>query len=184
MALKATVFKAQISLSDMDRGLYQDYSLTLARHPSETDERMMIRLAAFAWHAAERLEFTKGLCADDEPELWQKSYSDEIELWIDLGLPDERRIRKACNRSREVVLYTYGGRGVQVWWKQNQGKLSQYDHLSVIDLPEAQTQALAALAERTMQITCTISDGQLWFSTGQGEVTLEPVILQRHSALA
>ena len=108
MALKATVFKAQLSLSDMDRNLYQDFSHP-GPSPSETDERMMIRLVAFAWHAAERLEFTKGLSADDEPELWRKNYSDEIELWIELGQPDERRLKKACNRSRHVVLYLYGG---------------------------------------------------------------------------
>ncbi|ENY71882.1 YaeQ family protein [Aeromonas diversa] len=182
MALKATVFKAHLSLSDMDRGLYQDFSLTLARHPSETDERMMIRLAAYAWHAAERLEFTKGLCADDEPELWIKNYSDEIDLWLDLGLPDERRLKKACNRSREVILYAYGGRGVSVWWKQNHGKLTQHDNLTVIELAEEQTQALAALAERTMQLTCTISEGQLWMSNGKAEVTLDPItLMSQHS---
>ncbi|MFM5464325.1 YaeQ family protein [Aeromonas simiae] len=184
MALKATVFKAHLSLSDMDRGLYQDFSLTLARHPSETDERMMIRLAAFAWHAAERLEFTKGLSADDEPELWIKNYSDEIELWVELGLPDERRLKKACNRAREVVLYAYGGRGVSVWWKQNQGKLAQHDNLTVIELADEQSQALAALAERTMQLTCTISEGQLWLSNGHAEVTLDPQFLQRHPSHA
>ncbi|MFU1505886.1 YaeQ family protein [Aeromonas veronii] len=177
MALKATVFKAQISLSDMDRNLYQDFSLTLARHPSETDERMMIRLAAFAWHAAERLEFTKGLSADDEPELWCKNYSDEIELWIELGQPDEKRLKKACNRARQVVLYLYGGRGTSVWWKQNQGKLSQHDNLSIIELSDSQTLPLTAMVERTMQLTCTISDGQLWVSNGALEVTLDPVML-------
>jgi uncharacterized protein YaeQ len=177
MALKATVFKAQLSLSDMDRNLYQDFSLTLARHPSETDERMMIRLAAFAWHAAERLEFTKGLSADDEPELWRKNYSDEIELWIELGQPDERRLKKACNRSRHVVLYLYGGRGTSVWWKQNQGKLGLHDNLTVIELSDSQTLPLTEMVERTMQLTCTISDGQLWVSNGRQEVTLDPVLL-------
>lgn len=177
MALKATVFKAQLSLSDMDRHQYQDVSLTLARHPSETDERMMIRLAAFAWHAAERLEFTKGLSADDEPELWRKNYSDEIELWIELGQPDERRLKKACNRSRHVVLYLYGGRGTSVWWKQNQGKLSQHDNLTVIELSDTQTLPLTAMVGRTMHLTCTISDGQLWVSNGELEVTLDPILL-------
>ena len=182
MALKATIFKAQISLSDMDRNLYQDYSLTLARHPSETDERMMIRLAAFAWHAAERLEFTKGLSADDEPELWRKNYSDEIELWIELGQPDEKRLKKACNRSRQVVLYLYGGRGTSVWWKQNQGKLGLHDNLTVIELSDSQTLPLTAMVERTMQLTCTISDGQLWVSNGTLEVTLDPVVLLGRAA--
>ena len=182
MALKATIFKAQISLSDMDRNLYQGYSLTLARHPSETAERMMIRLAAFGWHAAERLEFTKGLSADDEPELWRKNYSDEIELWIELGQPDEKRLKKACNRSRQVVLYLYGGRGTSVWWKQNQGKLGLHDNLTVIELSDSQTLPLTAMVERTMQLTCTISDGQLWVSNGTLEVTLDPVVLMGRAA--
>ncbi|PJG57715.1 YaeQ family protein [Aeromonas cavernicola] len=182
MALKATVFKAHLSLSDMDRHLYQDFSFTLARHPSETDERMMIRLAAFAWHAAERLEFTKGLSADDEPELWRKNYANEIELWIELGQPDEKRLKKACHRAQHVVLYLYGGRGTAVWWKQNQGKLGLHDNLSVIELSENQTLPLTAMVARTMQLTCTISDGQLWISDGNQEVTLDPVLLMGRSA--
>lgn len=105
MALKATIFKAEISISDMDRHYYQEHPLTIAQHPSETNERMMVRLLAFALNADERLEFTKGLSADDEPELWNKNYSDEIELWIELGQPDEKRIRKACGRSRQVIIY-------------------------------------------------------------------------------
>ena len=182
MALKATIFKAQISLSDMDRNLYQDYSITQAPPPSDTNEPMKILLAAFAWHAAERLEFTKGLSADDEPELWRKNYSDEIELWIELGQPDEKRLKKACNRSRQVVLYLYGGRGTSVWWKQNQGKLGLHDNLTVIELSDSQTLPLTAMVERTMQLTCTISDGQLWVSNGTLEVTLDPVVLMGRAA--
>src|SRR5690242_18259904 len=105
MALKATIFKADLNIADMDRDYYGDHALTIARHPSETDERMMVRVFAFARHAHERLQFTKGLSADDEPDLWQKSLSDEIELWIDVGQPDEKRVRKACNRSQRVALY-------------------------------------------------------------------------------
>ncbi len=114
MALKATVFKARVQLSDMDRHVYLDHSLTMARHPSETDLRMMVRLLAWAIYGDERLEFTRGLCADDEPELWQKSYSEEIELWIDLGMPEEGRVRKACARARQVVIFAYGDRAVPV----------------------------------------------------------------------
>ena len=130
MALKATIFKATLSIADMDRHYYADHHLTLARHPSETDERMMIRLLAFALNASDRLEFTRGLSTDDEPELWQKSLSDEIELWIELGLPEESRLRKACNRAREVVLYTYGGRAVPLWWNKHQSKLARFDNLT------------------------------------------------------
>ena len=182
MALKATIFKAELNISDMDRGYYASHPLTIARHPSENDERMMLRVAAFALHADDRLSFTKGLCADDEPELWRKNYSDEIELWIELGQPDERRLKKACNRSRHVVLYLYWGRGTSVWWKQNQGKLSQHDNLTVIELSDTQTLPLTAMVARTMHLTCTISDGQLWVSNGTLEVTLDPVVLMGRAA--
>ena len=109
MALKSTIIKAQLSLSDMDRHLYQDFNLTLAQHPSENDQRLMVRLLAYALNACDGLEFTKGLSADDEPEVWHKNYSEEIELWIELGLPDEKLIRKACGRAKRVIVYCYGG---------------------------------------------------------------------------
>ncbi|MCP3669955.1 MAG: YaeQ family protein, partial [Gammaproteobacteria bacterium] len=105
MALKATIFKTEIQVTDMDRNHYQNYAFTIARHPSETDERMLARLLAFSMHAEESLTFTKGLSTDDEPDLWQKSLSGEIELWIDLGQPDEKRIRRACGRARQVVVF-------------------------------------------------------------------------------
>ncbi|WP_230369927.1 YaeQ family protein [Paludibacterium denitrificans] len=116
MALSATIYKVNLTLSDMDRSYYASHNLTLAQHPSETIERLMLRLTAFALHASDTLSFTRGLCADDEPELWQKNYSDEIELWIDLGEPDEKRLKKACSRAEQVVLYSYGGRASEVWW--------------------------------------------------------------------
>jgi uncharacterized protein YaeQ len=98
MALKATVVKAELQVSDMDRHYYASHNLTLAQHPSETDERLMVRLLAFALNADERLEFGKGLSSDDEPDLWRRDYTGDIELWIDLGQPDESRIRKASGR--------------------------------------------------------------------------------------
>ena len=113
MAIKATIFKTELQVSDMDRGYYRDHTLTLARHPSETDERMMVRLLAFALHADEALLFGRGLSTDDEPDLWQKDLTGAVELWIDVGLPTEKDIRKACGRARQVVVYCYGGRGVQ-----------------------------------------------------------------------
>ena len=115
MALKATVFKADIQVADMDRHHYADYSLTLARHPSETDERMMVRLLAFALFADPALAFGKGLCVDDEPDLWQKDLTGAIERWIDVGQPDDKWVRKACGRAREVVVLAYG-RALEVWW--------------------------------------------------------------------
>lgn len=174
MALKATIFKATLSIADMDRHYYADHHLTLARHPSETDERMMARLLAFALNASEHLEFTKGLSTDDEPELWQKTLSDEIELWIELGLPDESRLRKACNRARQVILYTYGGRAVPIWWDKIHGKLTRFNNLTVINLPQEATEALAQLAERNMNLQFTVQDGEVGVGNEQALVTITP----------
>ncbi len=175
MALSSTIFKAALQVADMDRNHYADYQLTLARHPSETDERMMVRLLAFALHADARLLFTKGLCADDEPELWQHSYSNELELWIDVGLPDERRIRKACSRARQVVIYSYGGRGADIWWQKNAAVLERFENLRVIDIPAAASQELASLAQRSMQLSTTIQDGQIWLSSSQQSCHIIPL---------
>ncbi|GGE66294.1 hypothetical protein GCM10011533_18200 [Streptosporangium jomthongense] len=177
MALKATVFKATLNIADMDRHYYADHHLTIAQHPSENDERMMIRLLAFALNANENLEFTKGLSTDDEPELWQKSLSDEIELWIELGLPDESRLRKACNRARQVILYAYGGRAVPLWLEKNQTKLTRFDNLTIINLPAESTERLAGLAERNMNYQVTIQDGEVSFSNEDtlASITPEPL---------
>lgn len=174
MALSATIFKIQLNVADMDRNVFGDYNLTLARHPSETDERMMVRVLAFALHAHERLQFSKGLSADDEPDLSQKTLSDEIELWINVGLPDEKRIRKACGRAQQVFVYCYGGRTASGWWQQNAEKLQRLDNLHVVDLPKSATDALAAIAQRSMQLQCTIQDGQLWASDGVTTLEIHP----------
>ncbi len=179
MALKATIFKADLQIADLDRHYYADHSLTLARHPSETDERMMVRLLAFARHADEVLAFTRGLCADDEPDLWRKDLTGTIELWIDVGLPDEKRLRRACGRARQVVVYSYGGRGADLWWEQNRAAMARLENLSVYNLPAEATQALAGLAERTMQLQCTLQEGQLWLGNGESSVAVEPQVRQQ-----
>ncbi len=176
MALPSTIFKANLQISDMDRHYYDEHQLTLARHPSETDERMMVRLLAFALHADERLTFTKGLCADEEPALWQKSLSDEIELWIDVGLPDERRVRKACNRATQVCLYLYGGRNADLWWQRNANKLQRFKNLTVIEIPEEMSSGLASLVERSMQLQCTIQDSDIWLNCGDQTVSVLPLV--------
>jgi hypothetical protein len=124
MALKATIYKAAVNIADMDRNFFQDCNLTLARHPSETEQRMMLRLLAWICHADERLMFTKGLSADDEPEIWLHNYHNGIDLWIELGLPDEKRLKKACNQASLVILYTYGDRAASVWWQQIKSKIT------------------------------------------------------------
>lgn len=160
MALKATVFRAEVQVSDMDRHYYATHALTLARHPSETDERLMVRLLAFAMFADDRLEFGRGLSSDDEPDLWRKSRSGEIELWIDLGQPDESRIRKACGRSDQVVVINYGGRASDIWWDRIAPSLGRCGNLTVLDIAPATVSGLAALADRGMRLQCMIQDGQ------------------------
>jgi uncharacterized protein YaeQ len=177
MAIKATIFKADLQIADMDRNYYADHSLTLARHPSETDERMMVRLLAFTLFAHEQLGFGKGLCVDDEPDLWRKDLTGAIELWIDVGLPDEKWTRKACGRARQVVIVSYGGRQADIWWEQARSKLERQGNLRVINLPQAATQALAALANRTMRLQCSIQDGHVWITDGQDTVQVEPLQL-------
>ena len=166
MALSATIFKVELSISDMDRNYYADHQLTLARHPSETDERMMVRLLAFALHADEQLRFTKGLCADEEPDLWLKSLTGEIELWLDVGLPDERRVRKACNRAAQVCLYLYGRRGSEQWWLRNANKLQRFNNLSVFEVPDAACAEMTRLVQRSMAIQCTVQDREVYFTVG------------------
>ncbi len=174
MALGSTIFKATVQIADLDRHYYADHQLTLARHPSETDERLMIRLLAFLLHADERLNFTKGLCADDEPDLWQHSLSGDIKLWIDVGLPDERRVRKACSRAERVVLCLYGGRAADLWWQKNAEPLQRFTNLEIINIAAEESKALAGLARRNMRLNCTIQDGSLWLSDDSNSLSLSP----------
>jgi uncharacterized protein YaeQ len=179
MALKSTIFKAQVQVSDLDRGHYAEYALTLARHPSENDQRMMVRLLAFALFADERLEFGRGISSEDEPALWQKSYGGEIERWIEVGLPDERILRKASGRAGEVVVLAYGGRAVDAWWDKESPALARLPNLTVLVVGDEECTALAGLAERSMQLTCTIQDGQVWLSAGDTTLSIVPRALRR-----
>jgi len=178
MALKATIFKAELQIADMARNYYHDHALTLARHPSETNERMMVRLLAFALNASETLAFARGLSTDDEPDLWQKDLTGAIDLWIDAGLPDEKSIRKACGRAAQVRIYSYGGRAAELWWNQVHDKLDRTSNLTVINVPAAASQAMAKLAQRNMRLQCAIQDGQVWFTDGQGTAEVEPVTIK------
>lgn len=179
MALKATIYKADLQIADMDRHYYQQHSLTLARHPSETEERMMVRLLAFALYADEALLFGKGLSNDDEPDLWLKDMTGSIKLWIDVGLPDEREIRKACGRAERVVVITYGGRTADMWWNQNRDKLEKQDNLAVLDIPAEITQAMVNMASRNMQLSCTIQDSQALLAGETGTLEISPIVLLR-----
>ena len=162
MALKSTIFKVELQVADLDRNYFQNHALTVARHPSETDERMMARVLAFALYADPALSFGKGLSSEDEPDLWRKDLTGAIELWIEVGLPDEKRIRRACGRARQVVVVTYGGRVADMWWQQNKLALQRQDKLTVINLSVEDSRALAELAARGMQLQCTVQDGEAW----------------------
>ncbi|MFT7286257.1 MAG: hypothetical protein ACI87W_000361 [Halieaceae bacterium] len=178
MALKATMFRVKLNVSDLDRNVYDDFALAVARHPSETEARMMLRIAAFALHADRQLAFGRGISTDDEPDLWRKDLTGTIELWIELGTPDPARLRKACGRAKEVVLYSYGERAMKVWWEKNADGLSRFDNLSVYAFSDAETAALAALAAPGLSLQCTVTDGELWVTDGTESVEMKPQALR------
>lgn len=174
MALKSTIYKAELQIADMDRHYYADHALTIARHPSETDDRMMVRIAAFALFAGERLEFCKGLSDTDEPDLWRKDYTGAIETWIEVGQPDERRIGKASGRAGEVIVIPYGGRTSDIWWQGVRSKVERLRNVTVWSLGEGVAESLGGLAERTMRLQCTVQDGAAWI----GNTSAEPVAVE------
>lgn len=164
MAIKSTVFKVDLQITDLDRDYYQSHLLTVARHPSETNERMMMRIIAFALHASDELTFTKGISSDEEPDIWERNLTDEIMTWIDLGQPDEKRIRQACGKSKSVVIYTYNKRSATIWWDQIKAKLERFKNLSVINFSVTNADELESMIDRTIELQCTIQDGQIWLS--------------------
>lgn len=183
MALKSTIYKAELQIADMDRHYYGDHSLTIARHPSETDERMMVRLAAFAFFASERLELAKGLSDTDEPDLWQKDLTGAIQTWIEVGQPDERRLAKASGRSGNVIVIAYGGRTSQIWWDGLRGKVERLRNVEVWSLAEGVGETLAKLAERTMRLQFTVQDGSAWLSSDKADpIELQWAVLKARAA--
>lgn len=177
MAQNATIFKAELQISDMDRHYYATHALTLARHPSETDERMMVRVLAFMLNASEDLALGKGISSDEEPDLWEKDLTGAVEKWIEVGLPDEKRIRKACGLSRQVIIYPYNGNPADMWWEQNKRALDKLDKVSVVNIPAEISEALGKLAQRTMQLQATIQDGEVWITDNNNslQVLLQPL---------
>ncbi len=174
MAQNSTIYKIELSVSDMDRHYYETHKLTVAKHPSETDERLMVRLVAFALNAHEHLEMTKGLSTDDEPDIWQKSLSDELDVWVALGLPSEKVLRQSCNKAAQVIVYPYGGRTAEIWWDKIKNSTTRFDNLHVVSLPEADTLALAKLANRAMKLQVNIQDGEVMVSVAESVVYLTP----------
>ncbi len=176
MALKATIFKAALQIADMDRNYYQDHALTIARHPSETDERMMVRVLAFALNAAAGLAFGAGLSAENEPDLWLKDPTGAIKLWIEVGLPDEKAIRRARGRSDSVRIYAYGGQRVRLWWDAIRDR--QASGVSVLEVAPESSRGLAALAQRNMRLQCVIQDGVISITDGSEVVQAELIVLK------
>jgi uncharacterized protein YaeQ len=188
MAFNATIYKVLLHIADMDRHYYQDHALTIAQHPSETDERMMVRVLAFARHAHKSLSFGKGRLgagmkpAENEPDLWQKDLTGAIDVWIDVGQPEEKSLRQACGRAKQVVVYAYGGQKADRWWEQNRASLERLKNLTVINLSAETASALAALARRDLRLHCTIQDGQLLLSDGETMVDVSLTTLKEHHA--
>lgn len=176
MAIKPSVFKVNMQIADMDRHYYNDHLLTIAQHPSETDERMMVRILAFAANANENLSFAEGITDQNQADLWDRDHNEQVKLWISVGLPDEKLIRKAVSRAEQVIIYTYGGRTADMWWSKQ--KLSGYEKLRVINLEFDDTQALAAMASRGMKINFTVQEGEILVSTDLNSLNIIPHILK------
>ncbi|MFM7099556.1 MAG: YaeQ family protein [Verrucomicrobiota bacterium] len=178
MALKATIYKAQVQLSDLDRNVYGDHSVTLARHPSETDERLLVRLLALALNApADRdqapLELAKDMWEPEEPSLWQKDPTGRITHWIEVGQPDEKRFLRTSARVDRMTVYCFSS-STPVWWQDLGHRLTRLRNLTVWQIPARESQALAALAQRTMQLQVTIQDGTIWVGDGTQSVEINP----------
>ncbi len=175
MAQKATIYKVELSVSDMDRHYYETHKLTVAKHPSETDERLMVRILAFALNAHEQLEMTKGLSTDDEPDIWRKSLSGELELWVALGLPSEKVVRQSCGKANKVIVYSYG-RTAEIWWEKIRNSTTRFDNLQVINFSENNTGELGDLARRTMKLQVNVQDGDVMVSVDENIVYVTPII--------
>ncbi|WP_370262426.1 YaeQ family protein [Limnobacter sp.] len=173
MALGATIYKAQLDISDLDRHYFASHALTLALHPSETEERLMVRLLAFVMNADQDLQFGKGISSEGEAAVWNIDPTGRIRLWVEVGQPDETRVRKACGRADAVVVYCYS-RAAEVWWKQNQEWLNKLDKVTVVQLAVEDTQTLASLAQRNMVLACTVQEGLVYIN----EASVQPVVLK------
>lgn len=182
MSPKSTVVKVELQVSDMDRHYYAQHNLTLAQHPSETDARLMVRLLAFALYADERLEFGRGLSDDSEPDLWQRDYVGDIQRWIELGQPDESRIRKASARAGQVVVVNYGGQASEVWWNKNAAALARFANLTVIDIDPKAIDGIVGHLQRGMRLTAMIQDTELQLMSDSLNIALTPRVRKAASA--
>lgn len=183
MALKSTVFKANLQIADIDHGYYADHALTLARHPSETDERMLVRLVALALQAHQlqdickgdgTLAFGAGLSDPDEPDVWLRDFTGRTRLWIEVGQPEEKPLAKACSKADAVVLYCFS-HAADIWWKSMESKISRLGNLSVFRIPASVSQSLASLAQRSMQLQATVQESVLSLGDSNQSIDIEPL---------
>lgn len=183
MALKSTVFRVNLQIADIDNAYYADHTLTLARHPSETDERMMVRLAALALHAHTlqsvchgdgTLAFGAGLSDPDEPDVWLRDFTGQTRLWIEVGQPEEKPLLKACGKADAVVLYCFN-HAAEIWWRGIENKLTRPRNLSVWRIPTEASQSLQVLAQRSMQLQATVQDGVLMLADDKQAIDIQPV---------
>lgn len=175
MAQNATIYKVDLSVSDMDRHHYETHKLTVAKHPSETNERLMVRLLAFGLNSHENLEMAKGLSTEDEPDIWRKSLSGELDFWVTLGQPSEKIIRQSCSKSKQVVIYSYGGRTAETWWNKIKGSTNRFKNLQVVNITAEDTKKLADQADRSLKMQVSVQDGEVMVNIGESFFTLNPV---------
>lgn len=176
MAIKPQIFKVSLQIADMNRHYYNDHLLTVAQHPSETDERLMVRILAFALNASPDLKFAEAISDHDQADLWDKDYNEQIKRWISVGLPDEKLIKKAANRADQVIIYSYGGKPAEIWW--NKLKLSNYPHLRVINLLDKDAKELANMISRGMKMNFTIQEDQVMVGNESNSINLTLQILK------
>ncbi len=175
MAPNSTVYKLELQVSDMDRHYYASHNLTLAQHPSETDLRLMARLIAYACFAEERLEYGRGLSNEEDPDIWLRDYTGDVELWIDLGQPDESRIKKASGRARQAVVFGYNGNAFDIWWGKNESAMARFKNLTVVSITSDELDAATALLQRGMRLTAMIQDGELQLMSDAENISIRPV---------
>jgi len=183
VALKSTIFKAALAVADIDHGYYADHALTLARHPSETDERMMIRLAALALNAHMlqtvcggdgTLAFGDGMSNPDDPDVFLRDFTGQTKLWIEVGQPEDKPLAKACGKADQVHVYCFH-HAAEIWWRGIENKLTRPSNLSVYRIPTLASQEMVKLAQRSMQLQATVQEGVLMLGDGARSVDIEPL---------
>lgn len=163
MAIKPTIYKLRMAISDFNRDYYDTVNLTIALHPSEKVERMMARIVAYCLNAQENMTFTKGLSEIEEPDIWVKALDDQISLWIDMGEPAPDRIKKSSRQAALVKVYSFNSKS-DTWWEQSKNKVQQYTNVQIYQLDWQQIQTLATFVQRSMDWSLSISGDTVYIA--------------------